>query len=237
MKLIDQYRAEQTKLEAQIKKQPSANVILAMQELNYRISVLETVKTLSLSVPKTTDMKQLGGHYKIALAYLQLLAMEHKFGSIADEALTKKRATANDALVKVIKDGSKRFSGFEAEDDEQYAKMINAFIVSVLDVWVPYRNTYTEIKVTDKSAEKKAPAAETENDAADDEDWTSLSLEEMYKRAIKMPCPLPKYKGKTLGQLAVSDPNLINWLATKYTGDKKVIAAALAICKYAEDIA
>lgn len=60
-----------------------------------------------------------------------------------------------------------------------------------------------------------------------------LTLEERYKQALSIPCPITKYKGKTLGDLVVADPKALKWLATKYSKEDGVRAAAQAICDYA----
>lgn len=65
------------------------------------------------------------------------------------------------------------------------------------------------------------------------EEPVELSLEERYKQALGIPCPITKYKGKTLGDLVVADPNALKWLATKYSKEDGVRAAAQAICEFA----
>lgn len=65
------------------------------------------------------------------------------------------------------------------------------------------------------------------------EEVVELTLEERYKQALGIPCPITKYKGKTLGDLVVADPGALKWLATKYSKEDGVRAAAQAICDYA----
>ncbi len=62
-----------------------------------------------------------------------------------------------------------------------------------------------------------------------------LSLEDKYQNAIKLICPITKYKEKnyTLGQVLGCDPKAIKWLAEKFTGDTKIKEAAQIICEYA----
>ena len=54
--------------------------------------------------------------------------------------------------------------------------------------------------------------------------------EDPMEKAMKAPCPISKYKGKTLGDLIVSDPKALVWIATKFTGDPNISAAAKLIC-------
>ena len=57
--------------------------------------------------------------------------------------------------------------------------------------------------------------------------------EEKLAAAMKMPCPIKKYSGKTLGDLISLDPNSLVWLANKYSRSEEVSAAAKLICESA----
>lgn len=50
------------------------------------------------------------------------------------------------------------------------------------------------------------------------------------EQALKMPCPIAKYNGKTLGEVLQTDPKALVWVANKFTGDDKISAAAKLIC-------
>jgi len=50
------------------------------------------------------------------------------------------------------------------------------------------------------------------------------------EQAMKMPCPIAKYNGKTLGEVLQTDPKALVWVANKFTGDDKISAAAKLIC-------
>ena len=60
------------------------------------------------------------------------------------------------------------------------------------------------------------------------------TLEERYQEAIGLVCPLTKFAGRTLGDVANVEPGCIKWLAEKYTGDEKLKSAAKDICEYAK---
>ncbi len=53
------------------------------------------------------------------------------------------------------------------------------------------------------------------------------------EQALKMPCPIAKYNGKTLGEVLQTDPKALVWVANKFTGDDKISAAAKLICEEA----
>ena len=55
----------------------------------------------------------------------------------------------------------------------------------------------------------------------------------ILERAMNTPCPITKYSGKTLGEVLVIDPNALNWVANKFTGNAEISEAAKTICEYA----
>lgn len=87
--------------------------------------------------------------------------------------------------------------------------------------------------------EKKSKEETTDYEVVEDQSQKvtqqELTLEEKYQNAIKLICPITKYKEKnyTLGQVLGCDPKAIKWLAEKFTGDTKIKEAAQIICEYA----
>ena len=61
---------------------------------------------------------------------------------------------------------------------------------------------------------------------------TELTPEEKLEQAMKITCPISKFKGKTLGEVLILDSHAIKWLATKYTRSDDIKAAAKTICEY-----
>ena len=55
--------------------------------------------------------------------------------------------------------------------------------------------------------------------------------EDPFEAAMKMPCPVSKYQGKTLGDLLSIDPKAIVWVAQKFTGNSALSEAARLICE------
>ncbi len=60
----------------------------------------------------------------------------------------------------------------------------------------------------------------------------ALTLEEKYNEAIKMPCPIQKFAGKTLFEVLMLDPGAIKWLAEKFEGNAEIKSAAQTILDY-----
>lgn len=89
--------------------------------------------------------------------------------------------------------------------------------------------------VEGKKSKEETTDYEVVEDQSQKETQQELTLEEKYQNAIKLICPITKYKEKnyTLGQVLGCDPKAIKWLAEKFTGDTKIKEAAQIICEYA----
>ncbi len=59
------------------------------------------------------------------------------------------------------------------------------------------------------------------------------TIDEKYEAACRVPCPIKKYEGRTLGDLITLDPRALKWIAEKYEGNPDTKAAAIIICEYA----
>ena len=116
-----------------------------VQELLYRIQVLETCQMLCKTAPVTTDPRELIGHYQLVDAVLFCAGREHAFGIPVQDQGKSQRKAAGDNLNKVVTDCRKRFSSFQAKSPEQYRQSITAMISAVLVAWVQFRNTYVPI--------------------------------------------------------------------------------------------
>lgn len=59
-----------------------------------------------------------------------------------------------------------------------------------------------------------------------------LTPEQKFEQACAIISPIKKHFGKTLGEILVQEPRAIKWLATSYSGDAQIKAAAEFICAY-----
>ena len=57
--------------------------------------------------------------------------------------------------------------------------------------------------------------------------------ESPLEQAMKLPCPIKKYKNTVLGDLIQVDPKSLTWLANSYSGDKTISEGARLICEHA----
>ena len=105
---------------------------------------------------------------------------------------------------------------------------------------------FSELAPDELGSSKTTPVASTDSapEAVQEEEKTAAivtempkrepTLEERYQEAIGLVCPLTKFAGRTLGDVANVEPGFIKWLAEKYTGDEKLKNAAKDICEYAK---
>lgn len=59
-----------------------------------------------------------------------------------------------------------------------------------------------------------------------------LTPDQRFQQACAIVSPIKKHNGKTLGEILTMEPRAINWLATKFSGDETIKAAAEFICTY-----
>lgn len=144
--ILEQYRERQSDLRSQIAENSlPLEELLVMQELNYRICVLETFQSFCKSAPVTLDTKVMGYHFQMVDAYVRFILAERRFGPKVDTEGQKRRETALTSFERVVLDGRKRFSSFTASTQEQYKSSISGYINTVLPVWMQYRNTYINL--------------------------------------------------------------------------------------------
>lgn len=144
--ILDQYRDTQTVIHSQIfENSLPPEDLVKMQELNYRICVLETFQAFCKSAPITMDTRVMGYHFQLVDAYVRFILTERRFGPKTDAEGKKKQQTALSSLEGVVQDGRKRFSSFTAGTQEQYKACISKYINAILPVWMQYRNTYVNL--------------------------------------------------------------------------------------------
>lgn len=143
---LNQYREMQENIRSHIAANtfPPEGLIL-MQEVNYRICVLETFQTFSQTAPITMDPRVMAYHFQLVDAYVRFLLNERKFGPKTDAEGQKKRDTALSSFNQVVQEGRKKFMSFNASTQEQYKSSIKEYIGTVLPVWIQYRNTYVKV--------------------------------------------------------------------------------------------
>lgn len=83
------------------------------------------------------------------------------------------------------------------------------------------------------NGDQVVPANQTEEPQTASDTAPEQPEQSSLEKAMRMPCPIRKFNGKTLSDLIIADPGALTWLATKYTGDQEISAAARLICENA----
>lgn len=147
MSILATYREKQADFSSRIAKhtmQTKEN--LALQELNYRICVLETFQAFSKSAPMGMKVDDLSYHYQLVDAYIKSVLNERQFRAKTDADGKKLRETAHQSLEKVVQAGRKQFSSFSPSKPEQYSQTVGKYINALLPVWMQYRDTYINLQ-------------------------------------------------------------------------------------------
>lgn len=155
MSILTTYREKQADFNSRIAKhtmQTKDN--LALQELNYRICVLETFQAFSKSAPMGMKVDDLSYHYQLVDAYIKSVLNERQFGAKTDADGKKRRETAHQSLEKVVQAGRKQFSSFSPSKPEQYSQTVGKYINTLLPVWMQYRDTYINLQEVLKSGQQ-----------------------------------------------------------------------------------
>jgi len=139
-------------MDAHKESMPSPSQLWSLQEIMYRIEVLEVFQQFAIAAPLSADMNVLFTHYKVVDAYVENLKKERDFPSAPPESdIQKQRQTALNSFISVAADYRKRYASYNPQSPEQYSKDIGRTIATVLPAWVQYRNTINEIKITEEA--------------------------------------------------------------------------------------
>ena len=147
MSVLTTFKEKQSEYNSRIAAhiiQPRENLVL--QELNYRICVLETFQAFSKSAPMGMKGDDLSYHYQLVDAYVKSVLSERQFGAKTDADGKKRREAAHQSLEKVVQAGRKQFSSFSPSKPEQYSQTVGKYINALLPVWMQYRNTYINLQ-------------------------------------------------------------------------------------------
>ena len=145
--VLEQYQQKREDYHSQISADSfPLDELMNLQEMNYRMCVLETFQSMLRVTPVTTDLKVIVKHFQVVYFYMELLLKERKFGPKMDEAQKQKRDTALAALEAVVHDGKERFMSFTAPSVISYKQSIGKYCNAVLPMWMQYRETYISLQ-------------------------------------------------------------------------------------------
>lgn len=218
MGMLQDYVERKNVIEDKMDGATAHKYMLELQELKYRIFVMETLKVFTDAVPDINDGKAVKFYSGALSAFLRELPLDHAFAPKADDEGLQRRETAVEALQEVCDDACGKLKKYQPSAQDLYKKEITKIIKPITTVWVQYRNTLIEVGAQSKEkSSKKAEPKETD----------------LVKKAMQVSCPIRKFAGLTLGEVLRKDPNAIKFLAEKYSGEDKVREAAKTLCEYA----
>ena len=147
MSILSDYKQKQTEYSFRIAAHTmQTRENLALQELNYRISVLEPFQAFAKDAPMGLKVDDLSYHYQLVDTYVKSVLSERQFGAKTDADGKKRRETARQSLEKVVQAGRKQFSSFAPSKPEQYSQTVGKYINALLPVWMQYRDTYINLQ-------------------------------------------------------------------------------------------
>lgn len=145
MAVLEDYIQKREEIYAACRRECKAELLGLVQEIEYRISVLATLKGFCKLAPVTRDMRTLRAHYARLCDYFQLLKEERRCGAKADDKGQKRREEGAKSFSDAVRQESRAFASFKADTDELYKKSIGQFICRIVPAWIAYRDLYTKI--------------------------------------------------------------------------------------------
>lgn len=146
---LEFYQIEASRLRTAMKEdgQLNSQECWLYQELQYRISVMQSLLGFCLAAPVTTSQAEIEQHWGQLRAYLTYLSFERKYKADAVQKIQNDRETAHSSLIKVIKDQMETTMALQVHLPDDYKKQITIVIGTVTPVWVQYRNSFLEISL------------------------------------------------------------------------------------------
>lgn len=147
-KILDIYKEKQNIVEQAVNQNmlPLSD-LERVQELRYRIGVIEALRIYCKTAPVTDNVKTMVEHFTQVFNYLRGLQNEHTVHESTDEAVTNTRNTAKAALADAYNGIANTMSSFKMTSNEYYKETVIKMINGFIPVWLQYRDTLILIKV------------------------------------------------------------------------------------------
>lgn len=147
-KILDVYKEKQNIVEQAVNQNmlPLSD-LERVQELRYRIGVIEALRIYCKTAPVTDNVKTMVEHFTQVFNYLRGLQNEHAVQESTDEAVINTRKTAKAALADAYNGIANTMSSFKMTSNEYYKETVIKMINGFIPVWLQYRDTLILIKV------------------------------------------------------------------------------------------
>ncbi len=148
-KILDVYKEKQNIVEQAVNQNmlPLSD-LERVQELRYRIGVIEALRIYCKTAPVTDNVKTMVEHFTQVFNYLRGLQNEHAVQESTDEAVINTRKTAKAALADAYNGIANTMSSFKMTSNEYYKETVIKMINGFIPVWLQYRDTLVLIKVS-----------------------------------------------------------------------------------------
>ena len=116
--LLEKYQNMKSDLMAESEKRLlNETEQLQLQEIVYRVSVLETLMRYTTNMPVTTDKNILVMHFRPLNALVRSLPYERRFGLSGDQKVEAQRTTATTSLMEAMESYLSFFQGYQPGAD------------------------------------------------------------------------------------------------------------------------
>jgi len=112
-----------------------------IRECNYRLSIIDEIKLIVRSSPRTQDMKQIGPHYVAMMKDLGRIHEELVLQPPWNEPQNQNQDFCNDVIQKYLK----KFKSYRATDNDQYIKDVIALTSEYIDAFNKMRKVVMPI--------------------------------------------------------------------------------------------
>ena len=147
-KILDIYKEKQIIVEQAVNQNmlPLSD-LERVQELRYRIGVIEALRIYCKTAPVTDNIKIMLEHFNQVFNYLGDLSKEHLVKDSKDEVVMNARKTAKEALADSYTGMANVFGHFKATSQNSYQEQIIKIVNGFIPVWLQYRDTLILVKI------------------------------------------------------------------------------------------
>lgn len=117
------------------------DTLMELQELHYRIFVLEAFSAIAKKAPIPEDSAEAVAYFQVVSLFLDSLTFDHRIGQLKSQEEITAFKTALSSLKEVISDQKRRFPAYNKAHASEYPKHIFGMLATISNVWLQYRHT------------------------------------------------------------------------------------------------
>lgn len=120
------------------------DTLMELQELQYRIFVLETFAAMANKAPIPENSAKAVAYFQVVSLFLDSLTFDHRLGQLKSPEEKSAFKTALSSLKEVIADKKRRFPAYNQAHASEYPKYILEMLATISNVWLQYRHTLVQ---------------------------------------------------------------------------------------------